>query len=880
MSNHRQTILASRPAALVLALSLVAGLSVPFVLLPPVHAAYVVPDGTTELSATPVNQTKAVPPNIAVTFDDSGSMASDYMGDNRPFDDRGWGNPYRCAGVINPSVASGIGAHVMNGVYYNPNVTYVPPVKADGTSFPNADASLKNVWNDGVTANRPLNPTGSGNTTDFTGTRYQQRNGNWVDNRWGCHGTSPLDNNGGPYYYQLKASALATLQGQVDVYGNPTSAGRTTLYTSSNWEAIAVPVAQYQNWANWWAYYHTRNLMARTSVSRAFGSTNLAAKTSDGGYGSDIRVAWQNLYTSDTFYLQDITIISGLMDASGCSASNSTTSSPGVALQSGTVTASPNCYRSAFFNWIFSVDATGNTPSRAATIRAGRFFTRGNGNTGATGDLHDPYWQPPPTGAFSASNNPGNELYCRQNFHMLITDGYSNESDPSLPSNANNANSPFKDVNSGALTLPDGVTFDNTAAVSRIFWNNRGSDYPSSMANIAFNYWATDLRPDLYDPTSGKIVAPYLTDFSTGLFGTGNVTGGNGAAKNIPAEQYFNPRNDPATWPHVVQYMVTLGVSGDLIHSSDYDCQNQPNDACALRTGAATSDGGVGWPRLVNNSPEGIDDVWHATVNSRGDYFNAGNPQELVDQLTSVLTSITGRTGNAATGAVNASVATIGAVSFTTNYSSVDWTGTLDAVTLNPDGTTGASLWPATIPAASSRNIYTDSYQAGTFASFAFSTANVGSFDTTQNAAGVGLQSPALEVSPDTVANRVNYLRGDQTHEADGTYRKRNSLLGAIINSQPVYVGYPSSNYYDSWPASSPEAAHVGRARSGRMRCDKGGHGLRGRQRWHAARLQRTGAEVHFVRREHGGVLGLQHGQQPGPGTMGLYPTRGVCQPR
>ena len=801
MSNHRQTVLASRPAAMVLALSLVAGLSAPFILLPPVHAAYVIPNGTTELSATPVNQTKAVPPNIAVTFDDSGSMGNDYMGDNRPFDNNGWGNPYRCAGVISPSAASGIGAHVMNGVYYNPNVTYVPPVNADGSSFPNADATLKNVWDDGVTANRPLNPSGSGNTTDFTGTRYQNKWGSWVDNRWGCHGTSPLDNNGGPYYYQLKASALATLQGQLNAYGNPTSAGRTTLYTSSNWEAVAVPVAQYQNWANWWAYYHTRNLMARTSISRAFGSTNLAAKTSDGGYGSDIRVAWQNLYTSDTFRLQASTIISGLMDANGCSASNSTTSSPNVALQAGTVTAPPGCYRSAFFNWIFSVGATNDTPARAAAIRAGQFFTRGNGNTGTTGDLHDPYWQPPPSGAFNASNNPGNELYCRQNFHMLVTDGYWNE--------ANNYSTTGYVKPGSDSTLPDGVSYSASAAVSRIYWNVQGaSAYTPSQGDIAFNFWAANLRPDLYDPTNGKIVAPYLPDTYTGLFGAGNVSGGNGAAKNIPAEEYFNPKNDPATWPHMVEYMVTLGVPGLLNHSDDYDCKNTPNDACSLRIGGATSQSATGgWPAPKNNDPTGIDDTWHGAVNSRGDYFNAGNPQELVDQLTSVLTTISGRTGNAATGAVNASVATIGAVSFTTNYSSLDWTGTLDAVTLNPDGTTGASLWPAVIPAASSRNIYTDSYQASTFASFAFTTANVGSFDTTQNAAGVGLQWPALGASPDTVANRISYLRGDQTHEADGTYRKRTSLLGAIINSQPVYVAYPGSNYYDSWPAGSAEAA-------------------------------------------------------------------------
>lgn len=91
-------------------------------------AASSAPTGAVELSPTPPNDTSAVAPNILVTFDDSGSMAWDYMGDNRPFDGNGWtsgnGNhPWYCAGVIDPSSsATGLRTHVMNGVYYNPEI--------------------------------------------------------------------------------------------------------------------------------------------------------------------------------------------------------------------------------------------------------------------------------------------------------------------------------------------------------------------------------------------------------------------------------------------------------------------------------------------------------------------------------------------------------------------------------------------------------------------------------------------------------------------------------------------------------------------------------------------------------------------------------------
>lgn len=172
MSHPRQTILASRPAAMVLALSLLAGLSAPFVILPPVRAAATPPAGTTELSPAPVEQTSAVPPNIVLTLDDSSSMEEAELGDYRPFDGGGWEsgwqhnhhsyglNPWSCANVINPSATSGIGAHVMNGVYYNPNITYVPPVDAHGKPFPEADPTLQAVPNDGILQNSPLSQIG------------------------------------------------------------------------------------------------------------------------------------------------------------------------------------------------------------------------------------------------------------------------------------------------------------------------------------------------------------------------------------------------------------------------------------------------------------------------------------------------------------------------------------------------------------------------------------------------------------------------------------------------------------------------------------------------------------------------------------------------
>lgn len=892
MSNIRQTVLASRPAAMVVAVSLALGLTTPFVMLSRLHAAPLVPAGTVELSGAPVEQTQAVPLNIVITFDDSGSMNWTRLGDAPPwttksdgtlyFKTMDWGpggnsgsgtngGPWRCANVIDPDnldPSQPIRALPMNGVYYNPDVTYAPPVYADGTSFGNADATLAAVWVDGIAVNRPLgkatvgsiaynnNPDldypSAGARTNIMGTKSGT-----TDNRWQCgtgsgsnqgqsafwNGASPMDGNthtlsdgtsvkypnGGPYYYRFKKGVTIP----VDKYGNPTNTGCTssncdglhTLYNASNWEAV--PVTNYQNFANWYAYYRTRNQMARTALSRVFGATSLAAlDTTTGSYGSqNLRVAWQNLNTS-TYKLPSNAIISALMDANGCVATNGSayntsnpmSADPKTVQLAGTVTAPPPCYRSAFFNWIFRVPASGSTPTRSAINRAGTFFTLGLNNTGATGNLADPYWQPPQTGTFNATSNPGNELYCRQNFSLLLTDGLWNQ-DSGLPA-----------VQPLPGTLPDGVAFPSPGGgnVTSIFQPVDDLSGNVSLSDVAMAYWDTNLRTDLYSPVNGKVVAPYLPDTAAGLFpSAGQVsfqvgTNPDGTAKNvvIPAEEYFNPKNDPATWPHMSSFMVGLGVNGMLNFSQNTDCDPADTnpadlDACNLRKGVANSNG-VGWP-TPDGSGSGIaaniDDTWHAALAGRGQFFSAGNPDQLVNQLGSILSSIAARGSVPKAGAVNASVATVGALTFRTGYNS-DWSGTFQAVGLNQDGTIGNVAWDAgTVLSGtpvSGRNIFTDAYAGGSLSQLAFSAATATSLDASEQAL---LMVPASVGTNDTLANRIAYLAGDKTHETDGTYRSRTNAqgvwsdLGAIIHSQPVYVSYPNSGYTSNWPTSSPEAA-------------------------------------------------------------------------
>ena len=83
--------------------------------------------------------TSSVKPNLIYIFDDSGSMGRSYMPDvARNFDGR-----------------YGYASNQCNGVYYDPSLSYNPPVYASGASYP--DSKFTSAWNNGFN-------TGSGTT--------------------------------------------------------------------------------------------------------------------------------------------------------------------------------------------------------------------------------------------------------------------------------------------------------------------------------------------------------------------------------------------------------------------------------------------------------------------------------------------------------------------------------------------------------------------------------------------------------------------------------------------------------------------------------------------------------------------------------------------
>lgn len=316
----------------------------------------------------------------------------------------------------------------------------------------------------------------------------------------------------------------------------------------------------------------------------------------------------------------------------------------------------------------------------------------------------------------------------------------------------------------------------------------------ASLADVAAYYWKNDLQPD----------TPNLVTATS---------------------------EDPAFWQHMTTFTLGLGFAPTGIQP---DGTSMKDIFAWAHNGDADKIANFSWPRILGGISGGggtqstVTDLAHAAVTGHGNFFSAKTPEDLKASLSKAIARINANNVPPTPSSVNVSVATVGALTFSTGYNTGNWSGTLQAVTLKSDGTIGDTVWDATAQldgrGYSGRQVFTDTYSGDctapasgsstsgsggttpptiTFKSgLVFAADSSGAMDCTEIA---GLSTPAIAGGDDTLDNRINYLRGDRSNEGT-TYRTREHVLGAIIHSQPVYVSYPSGNYYDIWPSDSPEA--------------------------------------------------------------------------
>ena len=488
--------------------------------------------------------------------------------------------------------------------------------------------------------------------------------------------------------------------------GTPTDTISHTLEdgtTVTRGVATAKPeTSELVNYANWFAYYRTRLLAAKSVTSLAF--SELTDK---------FRVGFHTLSNvpTTTFLTVD--------DFKGGSGAQ----------------------RDLWYQKLVGINVPqGNdTPLLDAMTRIGDWFLSTTGTHGELAGSADPI-----------------TLSCQKNYHVMFTDGYTNQpaKPATLVANVDGAKIP---------TLPE-VVIDLIPGTD---WPNKVKEgttaISDSLSDYALHYWLKDLRPL---PAPAKV-----------------------SDNNVPSTE-----NDPAKWQHVNFAALSLGTEGVLPSVDTKKVEDQ------------ISSGALKWttpsPNVYRPGVTGVDDLWHAAVAGRSQFVNARDPQQLQAGMASILAEI--KNLQAARAGVAFSSVNFGKDNNYIYRVTIEpgWGGTLTKVLVDPKGggeisigtkyhdVLAAQVTPATAgdePWYDKRRVV--SWSTATKKAVPFR------HDKIDAAQAATLGSTVAEQK-----KVVDYLRGDRSNEGTAlrNYRVRSQILGDIVGSSPVVVGAPNAPYMEA----------------------------------------------------------------------------------
>lgn len=721
--------------------------------------------------------TRRVPPNVYFILDDSGSMEWDYMPDG--LDNNRSSRCFRNFGY--------------NTIYYNPRINYTAPPKADGTSY--ANASFVAALPDGFA------PAGSGNAAVNLGATTTQTS---QVTQTVTLGSNPLYTTNGDsritvtqVAHGLASGARITLNNVVRTSGSGSSASFNGIRLSRiNGQSLTITVINANSYriepdsgddanvsgsgggsgvtvtlsatvtatspVHYYAEY-TANAAAGSSTCQSDSAYTIRAPQT-----AEEKQNFANWYS---YYRTRMNMMKSAAGRAFAQLDDEYRVGFSTITYTGSDSAQPGflaigkftaAQKSAWFNELYGSAPQGFTPLRGALAKAGRLY----GGRLITG-VNDPV-----------------QYSCQQNYTILTTDGYWNTNSESTSYGPKQLDGTTNVGDRDGITGTPRPYFDSAKA-------------QSTLADIAQYYYQTDLRP-----TS---MLGGLTDDGQRLDISGN---------NVPIGS-----GDNATWQHMNTFTMGLGVSGTLQFSQDY-LSGGSTDYNAIIQGTKN------WPDpIANTTAARIDDLWHAAVNGRGQYFSATDPDNVVSALSRLLATILRRNA-AASAAATSSLEPVAGDNFayTAQYTTGLWTGELLASTL--DLVTGAvsttyqwsarSLLESRVsPSSDTRTIYTFSSAAQDSATRLkpFTADRLGTEISSgyfssgpSNPGGALSQYPlwsGAQQSAATPEGLINFLRGQQGLEDEvgnttRLFRDRLYALGDIVNSAPTYVRKPPFKYRDN----------------------------------------------------------------------------------
>jgi len=300
---------------------------------------------------------------------------------------------------------------------------------------------------------------------------------------------------------------------------------------------------------------------------------------------------------------------------------------------------------------------------------------------------------------------------CQQAFAIAMTDGYWNGGSPGVNNQDSGEGAPYQD------------------------------GYSNTLADVAWKFYDDDLA--------------------------------DGLPNDMPTNNY-----DKSKTQHMVTYGVSFGLSGsidqdDIDGDGDIDDPLYADDPYFLNPDTTMPT----WPDPTTSCSactKKIDDLWHASVNGRGRFFQANDPDSLVLSLNELFEDISSRTASGASVSVNGDELSTGLVLYQSSYEAGVWNGNVSAYPIDPS--TGEVLkgsddilWHArdVLQIQGDRRIITSK------------------FDNTGSVFNYGSLSARQQECLDSNSDVVDYLRGT---EVTG-FRGRTKILGDIVHSAPLLVG-------------------------------------------------------------------------------------------
>jgi type IV pilus assembly protein PilY1 len=422
--------------------------------------------------------------------------------------------------------------------------------------------------------------------------------------------------------------------------------------------------------------------------------------------------------------------------------------------------------RLSFYTKLYAQTTNGGTPNREALSRVGRYYA------GVTSGIN------------SGMGTDPVQFSCQTNYALLTTDGYWNGNAGVNIAGAGIGNQ--DNANSGYTTRAIGA-YDGALAGS--------SD---TLADVAAYYYKTDLR------TSGAT-----------------------SPDNVPTNN-----KDTNNQQHMVTFTLGLGLEGFMDYIANYDT-SVTGDFAKIKagtSGACSWTAGVcDWPVPVQNEPGTLDDLWHAAVNGRGQFFSASDPNSLALGLQSALAKLKVATAAASASATSSpNITQSSNFIFSSTFRTGMWDGEVVAqrIDLNTGAVQPAIIWSAqgqldsiTYPNNDFRTIWTlDDSGGAKKKSFKFASLTAtptGSVAAEQsyfaNKCGALAQCTLLTTSQQAIANSganlVDWLRGQRQYETFtapetiAPFRFREHVLGDPVNANPAFMADPPFRFAD---ASAP----------------------------------------------------------------------------